>query len=401
MSNSALSVLVVDDSVVQANHAAVLCQSIATRVAVAHDGVQALTALKAETFDIALIDLEMPVMDGVELISHIAAEKLVDSIVILSSKDSSLIASVGSMAEAEGLNVLTTIQKPVTNELLVQCLHSHHGKPARLEEDSLAEGEDGLSYNDLLMAIIHKQFFLYYQPKLTCHGLLLRGVEALARWEHPERGFIPPDIFIAAAERYKLIGTLTLLLFEQALQQKKIWQDKGFNFNLALNLSPSSLNNCLFADSLADFVGGFGVKLSDITLEVTENMLLGDVAKSLQILARLRLKGFMISIDDYGSGFANAEQLSRLPATELKLDRSIINGIANKHQLRAIVDSTIRLANQLNLKTVAEGVESEEDYLALKKLGVYSVQGYFFSRPISAKSLERWVQSELKVLRGN
>lgn len=393
-----IKVLVVDDSRVQCEYAVDMCEAAgAEKVAFASNGHEALELLRNESQDVVLVDLEMPVMDGVELISYIATEHLAKSIIVLSAKDSSLIASVGTMAEAEGLAVLATIQKPVSKEVLDKTFAQFYVKTAIKQSDLAIDIE--ASSSELSSAICNGELSLHFQPKLTSQGMLLKGVEALARWNHPVRGFIPPVHFIAEAESQGLIGILTFHLLEQALKQKMEWQKRGLTFNLAFNLSPLSLSNPDFADWMFELVQSYKIKPADLTLEVTENILLGDVAKSIQTLARLRLRGFLIAIDDYGSGFANAEQLSRVPATELKIDRTMIDGVANKPQLRTILSSTVQLASDLGLSTVAEGVETEADFQVVQELGVDLVQGYYFSKPLPGEELPHWVMGELKNFR--
>lgn len=223
----------------------------------------------------------------------------------------------------------------------------------------------------------------------------MRGVEALARWQHSDKGFISPAYFIPLAERHGVIGTLTRHLLLKALQQKRIWQQHGLKFHLAFNLSPLSLADPQMADWMTQLVTGHDIHPSDITLEVTENALLGELACAIQTLARLRLKGFNIAIDDYGTGFANAQQLSRVPATELKLDRSLVDRVAARPQQRTILGSTVELAKNLKLSTVAEGVETREDFQVLRELGVDQVQGFYFARPMPAQRLISWLHQDL------
>ena len=392
------SVLVVDDSRVQCDHAVDTCRAAgASDITAASQGMEALSLLRQQPKDIVLIDLEMPVMDGVELISYIATEHLAKAIIVLSAKDTALIASVGTMAEAEGLAVLATIKKPVSKELLEKSFAQFYVKT--VTNKAIENSALDIESTDLAQAICNSEFELHYQPKLTTKGLLLKGVEALARWKHPVHGYIPPVHFIHEAEQKGLIGILTYHLLELALKQKMEWQKRGLVFNLAFNLSPLSLSNADFADWMFNLVSGYQIKPSDLTLEVTENILLGDVAKSIQTLARLRLRGFCIAIDDYGTGFANAEQLSRVPATELKLDRTMIDGASSKSQLKTILASTVRLAADLGLTTVAEGVETAADFEVLQELGVDMVQGYYFAKPITGESLPAWIVAELKHLR--
>ena len=393
-------VLVVDDSQVQCRHAANLCEQVFADAEVlsAFNGKEALNQLHGAPADLLLIDLEMPVMDGIELISEVSRQHLGKAVIILSSKDPSLISSVGLMAEAGGLNVLACVQKPITGEILVQAAGKFSAE--RRVQDKAESSSNNLSGQDIAAGMQGNQFILHYQPKLTVKGILLKGVEALARWEHPEQGFIPPVSFIDAAEKVNQITPLTFHLFEMALKQKAHWKSHGLGLSLAFNLSPLSLSEDRIIDRIESLVQKYGVEPGELIFEVTENILLEDLAVSLQTLTRLRLKGFGIALDDYGTGFANAEQLVRVPATELKLDRSLINDIANKPQLEKIVKSTVNLAGELNMTTVAEGVENLEDFNRLEVLGIHLVQGYFFSRPLAPHTFTDWIASDLKILRG-
>jgi EAL domain-containing protein (putative c-di-GMP-specific phosphodiesterase class I)/ActR/RegA family two-component response regulator len=390
-------IFVIDDSVVQCEYALDLCRRVRSDVNLdfCHNGAEALKKLRRERADVVLIDLEMPVMDGVEFIGYLAKEELAKAVIILSGKHPSLIASVGVMAEAEGLEVLGCLQKPITEKLLNQCLE-HFGSS---QQAATAVQAHKFSGQDLADGINGRQFLLHYQPKITVSGLILKGVEGLARWQHPQHGLLAAGHFIGHAEKKHYIDALTVNLFDLALEQKKLWAERGFNLGVSFNLSPLSLHNTSFTDWIFDHVQVYGVPPEQITFEITENILLGDLAKSIQTLARLRLRGFNISIDDYGTGFANAEQLSRIPATELKLDRSMVNGAAKKTQQAKILESTVKLATDLDLLTVAEGVETQEDFVLLRDFGVDQVQGYLFARPMAAEKLIDWMTSDLKTLR--
>jgi len=223
----------------------------------------------------------------------------------------------------------------------------------------------------------------------------------LARWRHPDKGIISPGVFIPLAERHGLIDTLTRELLKKAFDQKRIWQRYGLRFHLAFNLSPLSLADPGLSDWLFDLATEYGIPPEEITLEVTENALLDELACAIRTLARLRLKGFNIAIDDYGTGFANAQQLSRVPATELKLDRSLVHHSSTRDQQRTILASTVDLAKQLKLITVAEGVETIEDYHVLLDLGVDQVQGFYFSKPLFPDDLLIWIKTGLTKVRNN
>jgi EAL domain-containing protein (putative c-di-GMP-specific phosphodiesterase class I)/AmiR/NasT family two-component response regulator len=399
MSNSMnkLRVLVVDDSNVQRNHVMNMClEQGVNSVVGAINGIDAIEKLMLNEFDLVFIDLEMPIMDGVELSRKIAKEKLAQSVIILSSKDPSLISSIGTMAESDGLNVLGTFKKPIQIKDLENSLNRLASHRSANESHKIY---NRLVKDDLLSGIKDKQITLFYQPKLTCKGLLLKGVEALARWNHPTLGFVSPVEFITAAEEFGVISELTHYLFDIALKQKVQWRDHGINFHLAFNLSPLSLADNDLADKISNQVERHQIESKEIVLEVTENAISGEISTAIETLAKLRLKGFKLAIDDYGTGFANAQQLSRVPATELKLDRILVDNVATRPQQLAILKSTVNLAKELGLNTVAEGVENFDDFKLLLKLNVDLVQGYYFAKPMDANSLVHWLQVDLARIR--
>ena len=392
-----LNVLVVDDSNVQRNHVMNMCveQGVGGVVG-AINGADAIDKLKQETFDLVFIDLEMPIMDGVELARTIAKEKLALSVIILSSKDPSLISSIGTMAESDGLNVLGTFKKPMQVKDLENSFNRFISNTRTSENHKIY---NRLSIEDLKSGIENKQITLFYQPKLTSKGLLLKGVEALARWNHPTLGFVSPVEFITAAEEFGIISELTHYLFNIALQQKVLWRERGVNFHVAFNLSPLSLADSGIANKISEQVESLNIAPKEIVLEVTENAICGEISTAIETLAKLRLKGFKLAIDDYGTGFANAQQLSRVPATELKLDRILVDNVATRPQQLAILKSTVNLAKDLGLATVAEGVENYDDFKLIFQLNIDLVQGYYFAKPMDAQALVKWLQVDLAKIR--
>jgi len=392
-----LNVLVVDDSNVQRNHVINMCleQGVGNVIG-AINGVDAIDKLLEDKFDLVFIDLEMPIMDGVELSRKIAKDKLAKSVIILSSKDPSLISSIGTMAESDGLTVLGTFKKPMQISDLENSLNRLSTHKNTNESHKIY---NRLEIDDLTKGIQEKQITLFYQPKLTSKGLLLKGVEALARWDHPTLGFVSPVEFITAAEEFGVISELTHYLFDIALKQKVQWRDHGINFHLAFNLSPLSLADDNLANNISTQVERHNIEPKEIVLEVTENAICGEISTAIETLAKLRLKGFKLAIDDYGTGFANAQQLSRVPATELKLDRILVDNVATRPQQLAILRSTVNLAKDLGLTTVAEGVENFDDFKLLLQLNVDLVQGYYFAKPMDAIKLVHWLQVDLAKIR--
>lgn len=390
-----LSVAVIDDSQVQRQHAVNVCRQLGiAEVSDYGDARQALAWMSQNTgVDLAVVDLEMPIMDGIELIRELAAQKLAGSVIILSAKDPALIACVGTMAEADGLRVMGTIPKPLTPELLTRCLL--RSQDALQEEHGEAQAP-WLNAERLNAGLEQGEFLLHYQPQVTAKTRLLKGVEALARWQHPEHGLISPVRFIPIAERHGLMDKLTRVLLTEALRQKQDWQAHGLKLQMAFNLSPLSLADHHLSDWIADMSRFAGIEPRSLTLEVTENALLDDLAGSIRTLARLRLKGFNVAIDDYGTGYANAMQLSRVPATELKLDRCLVhNVISNPHQ-ETILGNTLELARQLKMLSIVEGVENQEEFELLSRLGADLIQGYYIARPMPGEELPRWLQKQLR-----
>ncbi|NQZ89751.1 MAG: EAL domain-containing response regulator [Colwellia sp.] len=401
-----INILVVDDSRTQQHNIVALCQDngvgqycTISHIEVAENGVIALEKLRATHFHLVFVDLEMPVMDGIELVRVIAKDKLADAIIILSGKDPSLIVSIGTMAESDGLTVVGTFQKPLSADNLISSLKRLASNANKENGKEQQKVYNRLSADHILEGINKQQITLYYQPKLTCQGLLLKGVEALARWPHPKFGDISPFEFITAAEEFGVISTLTHYLFDIALKQKQQWQQQEINFHLAFNLSPLSLADEGLVDKIANQVENYALQPKDIILEITENAISGEVSKAIATLAKLRLKGFNLAIDDYGTGFANAQQLSRVPATELKLDRVLVNNVTTNPQQRAILKSTVILAKELGLKTVAEGIEHLEDFKYIHQIDVDLLQGFYFAKPMAAHKIKHWLQKELPLIR--
>lgn len=384
--------LVVDDSEVQCQHAVALCTALLpeTTISSCYSANEALQIMRTNPQDVVIVDLEMPEMDGVQLINHAVAEELCSAVIIVSAKPPSLIASVAVMAESQGMRVLGSLQKPLIETSLAPAIKCF--KAITNAQTSQSTFHYDVKTKELMKGISQKEFLNFYQPKVQLSDMSVYGAEALARWQHPKYGLLSPFYFIEKMERKNLIDALTLQLLDQSLENKKRWNQMGINLELSVNLSPHSLSNTGFTDWVFDHVNVFDIQPSEITFEVTENVLLGDLAKSIQTLARLRLKGFNIAIDDYGTGFANAEQLSRIPATILKLDRSLIAGVENKPQLSKVLQSTINLAVDLGMVTVAEGVESEAELEIVKSFGVDQIQGFYFAKPMAAGDFETWVQ---------
>lgn len=242
-------------------------------------------------------------------------------------------------------------------------------------------------------AVREQRLQLHFQPKLSCQTGQVLGVEALLRWRDEQLGVVRPDEFIPLAEQTGEIQRLTRWVCGAALDQLQLWHEQGLQLSLAINLSALDLQWPELVAFVADSAKQRGLSPAWITLEVTESAVMVDPEQAISRLQELREVGFKIAIDDYGTGYASLAQLKRLPADELKLDRSFIQHIASIPEDETIVRSTILLAHELKLTTVAEGIEEDSAWQVLKQLGCDTVQGYYFSRPLAAAQFEEWLDN--------
>lgn len=396
---SEYSVMVVEDSVVQRMHALDLLASLGiARTLQASDGRNALAVLAGEAVkpDILITDLEMPGMDGVDLIRHIAEQKLTSALIVVSNRESTLLSTVEAMAREHGLVVLGAVQKPLSSDSLAALIGRFHHVQPNVEKP---RAERRFTKDEIIHAVTNNQLVMHYQPKVTAHSGVMRGVEALVRWQHPQLGLVGPAHFIPDAENLGAIDLLTEWVINTSLAQLSQWHAHGLTISVAVNLSATSLSTPDLADRIAEMASSIGIEPKYLVLEITESAVMTDLALSLGTLARLRLKGFGLSIDDFGTGFSSMQQLSRIPFTEMKIDRSLVNGAAEKPQLHVMLQSTIEMGKRLHLSTVAEGVEDPADWQLVRLLGCDIVQGYFVSKPMPAEALAGWLKQGTKHLR--
>jgi len=248
--------------------------------------------------------------------------------------------------------------------------------------------------DELRTAMTCDQLVLHYQPKIDLGNGSVHSVEALVRWDHPTRGLLYPESFLALVEDSGLMRTLTQRVLQMALDQVAAWRALGQHLTVAVNLSASSLVDADLPDEIAAMLAARGVPPHAVQLEITEEFLMADRDRARNILTLLRQNGIQISVDDFGTGYSSLSYLRELPVDELKLDRSFVFPMADDARAAALVASTIDLAHSLGLRMVAEGVENRVAYAELKRLGCDQAQGYFISRPIPAAELDLWLADQ-------
>jgi EAL domain-containing protein (putative c-di-GMP-specific phosphodiesterase class I) len=240
---------------------------------------------------------------------------------------------------------------------------------------------------ELREALTHEELVLHYQPKVSLVSGANVGVEALVRWQHPRRGLLGPDQFIPLAEQSGLIRPLTSWVLRTALTQVNAWQGEGLAVPVAVNLSPSSLQEHDLADEIADLLNQTDVSPTLLEVEITENAYMARPHAVIANLEQLRALGVHISIDDFGTGYSSLTYLMDLPVDELKIDRSFVRGMASNERNASIVRSIIELGHSLGLRVVAEGLEDEPTLQRLTSLGCDFAQGYFLGRPAPADAV--------------
>jgi diguanylate cyclase (GGDEF)-like protein len=244
---------------------------------------------------------------------------------------------------------------------------------------------------DLRTAVERGELTVAYQPKVDPRTGRVVGAEALARWHHPERGPVPPDVFVPLAEHSGLIWPLTLHVLELALRRRAEWAAAGHDLHVAVNLSPNSLLDAALPELVARLLEATGNPARALILEITESTILADPAGSRATLERLHALGVELSIDDFGTGYSSLGRLRELPIHEVKIDKSFVQRVAEDHRDRAVVRSAVQLGHALDLRVVAEGVEDADTYAYLADQGCDVVQGYLLSRPLPPDEFTDWL----------
>jgi diguanylate cyclase (GGDEF)-like protein len=235
---------------------------------------------------------------------------------------------------------------------------------------------------------------LHYQPKIDARSGKVTAAEALLRWQHPQRGLIGPEVFVPVAERSGLIGPLGNWVIEAACKQARIWRDAGLRMRVAINLSAHQMRQDDLADRIADALRRHRIHPSLLTCEITESAAMEDTRATQETFRRLGQLGAHVSIDDFGAGYSSLAYLRRLPAEELKIDRSFVKDVDRGGDARAVVDAVVKLAHALGLKVVAEGVETPRQQQALVELGCDELQGFLFAKPMTARALLLWALAD-------
>ncbi len=356
-------------------------------VDLADDGAAGLQQLRARNggVDLVMCDLNMPNMDGVSVIRELGQIDFNGALIIASSEDLSLISSVRTMAQLVGVRVLGALKKPLDENALTAMLQNQASQARRKSELVTRHMLKSALGEDLIQP--------WYQPKLDSRLGRVTGVEALLRVTAPNGETLSPEPFIFAAERDRLIGEVTNRIVEKVVADLGTWSKAGFDLDVSINISPVSLDDLDLPDRIrAMFLAG-GIDPRRTTLEITENRFLNHDANVLDILSRMRLAGFRLSMDDFGTGATSMEQLRLFPFNELKIDKSFVLAACDDEFSRTTVETGARLAAMLGLDVVAEGVETPEALKLVTQAGAGFIQGYLIARPMPGDALVGWMRT--------
>ncbi len=389
---SAIKIMVVDDDTFMIKLLNRILTRFGFKIAASFNGGRtALDWLGTQNnlVDLILLDLNMPEMDGVEFVRHLVEQSYAGSLILVSGEDDRMLQTAERLAQAHKIVTLGYLHKPVEPQKLEALLRKWTpvalSKPRSTQKEYDAEQVSAAIHGGALVN--------YYQPKVRVCDAKVIGVEALVRWRHPTDGMVFPDQFIGVAEAHDLIDDLTRVVFTSAVAQAKAWQMIGLNLRVAVNVSMNNLHALSFADFFIGQATQMNVAPSNMVLEVTESQLMRDLRTPLEVLARLRLKRFGLSIDDFGTGHSSLSQLRDIPFDELKIDHSFVHRACIDDTLRAMFDSSLHLGKQLGMEVVAEGVEDQADWDFLRNTECDLAQGYFIGRPMPAADLPRWIES--------
>jgi EAL domain-containing protein (putative c-di-GMP-specific phosphodiesterase class I)/AmiR/NasT family two-component response regulator len=363
----------------------------ATEVLEAAEGAAALDLIEhaSAPVDLVLCDLNMPGMDGLAFLRHLAGLAGSAGVILVSALESAIIRSAEIMAEDYGLHIIGVVEKPISRAKVTPLIARYFRESALGARVKVQP----LEAEEIVSSLARGEFAPYYQPKVDLRTGMMAGAEALMRCHHPERGLVLPEAFIPTMELNGLLPELSLTLLDISLEHAKRWRAAGMEVPIAINFSAGCLTDTGLPDILEQRSRAAGFTPDQLTIEITETLAITDIGHSLETLARCRMKGFGLSIDDYGTGFSSMQQLTRLPLSELKIDRSFVTGASKASVLRAMIETSVRLAEHLDLTTVAEGVESHEDWDLVSQLGCTAAQGYFIARPMPAEDLPGWYRA--------
>jgi EAL domain-containing protein (putative c-di-GMP-specific phosphodiesterase class I)/DNA-binding NarL/FixJ family response regulator len=355
----------------------------------AEDGIAALRVMRDpdRPVDIVISDLAMPGMDGMEFVRHLSESGARVSLILTSAVDRTLLASVGSMAQAYKVNLLGVVPKPVTAVKLTPLIEQYRAsKPL----PSSPTGRYPLE--EIARAWSQDEFEPWFEPKVELASGQVKGMSAVPRWQHQQEGMLAGEDFLPSIAARGLNDDFVWMMLRKSAAQCREWSDKGNDVTVSVNVAFDSLTDVDLAARVQQIAQKEGLEPRMLILSVTEAALNTELARALENLARLRVMGFGLGIDDFGSGLMATEQLSRVAFTELKIGDAFVTGSDFDETIRAGLAVSLETASQLKVQSVAGGIRSKEEWNLLHEWGCVLGQGPFISPPLAGSAVSRWLR---------
>lgn len=341
--------------------------------------------------DTVILDLNMPGVDGVAFIKTIALLEPKPKLLIASGHELPILELAKRTAKMYGLHQTDVLQKPLTRSSVLKALAKLDRLPSAVEVRSRIM-QPRFSHEEVFSAFKAGQFSTVYQPQVSLLSATVIGIEALARWDHPEFGQLSPGSFIEQIEDSNLVVAFTLQIAETAIRDTvQLEKDTRTAVKISINVPPKVLESEIFIVELMEKLTRHGLPTQRFQCEITERGLENPGPVVLESMARLRMKGVQLSIDDFGVGQSGLAKLKSRAFDEIKIDSSFIQDLASSSDSRSIVESIMQLSRMVGLRIIAEGVEDKLTLKHTKILGIQNIQGFYFAKPMPAAELAHWV----------
>lgn len=387
--------LIVDDDItIQLMMKNALSQLGITEVHTCSSGSEALYYFNHNPPPTLIItDLQMPEIDGVELIRHLTEKQYKGQLIIMSGTGDRILSTAKTLAQKYGITVLDVVEKPVKLAKLRSIFERHVATHQSTHKDNTNTAQCDLTLDEIECYLKNNNFVLYCQPKINPNKHTILGVEILSRCQTKSK-IISPLSYIPVMQYHSLLDDLTKKTIITTFSFVKSCQHRSTkNLKYSINIPAISLEDIEFVDFIMNVAHNNDANVGQYILEVTEDSLSRNTLASGELLTRLRLKGFGLSIDDFGTGFSNLVQLNNFPFTELKIDRQFVHNASINNTAQIILEFNIKMAKKLKLDTVVEGVEQENDLQLVKNLGCDMVQGFYYAKPFPIQELPNWVDT--------
>lgn len=381
-------ILVVDDSATMRDMLIQFLQAGDYMVATATSGAQALDLMKTERYDVIITDLEMPELDGFGLIRAISELEWDPGLVLMTQHNERTLHSARELALAYSVNLLGTLSKPIDRHSLMETLQ----EVASTRSSARTGSETVLAESEFMRGLMTDGLAPVFQPKLNVQTGEVAGAEAFARWRAPGGGLLGAGAVVRVAQEKGYMDVLTYRMLELALEQQGTWRREGQDVKLSINVASDNLRKEDFAEVVSGLADQFEVDPKFVRLELSESDFQVSERVPLEVLSRLHLRGFGLSLDDFGTGFASLLRLQSIPFDELIIDREFIGRAAESETAKIILEAAIDLAHKLKLTCTCEGIENEQQLSMVKKLGADVVQGYHVAKPMTPTEFLIWME---------